>query len=123
MAQDDITLPRIADGDTPWKVARWVLFLTYLYYNRGVSLVDDDEYDAMCAEVADVYGDLPEHEQTMLGDPEELRYTGIGCAFSRLVVRQAETLAQALGEDVGHEAWDPTHTCECCGCDLILVRG
>jgi len=120
---DEIALPRIEDGDTPWKVARWVLMLSHLYYDRNASLVDDDEFDAMCAEVADHYDELPEHEQVMLGDPDELRHTGQGMTFSRLIVAQAQRLALDLGENPGPYSFVEKYVCECCECPLTTVRG
>ena len=120
---DEIFIPRVADGDTVWKVARWVLMLAHLYYDRGVSIVDDAEFDAMCEEVADHFGELPEHERTLLGEPETLRHTGMDMLFSRLIVAQAERMAKDLGAEPGPYTakWD--YQCECCGCDLAAIRG
>jgi hypothetical protein len=120
---EDITIPRVADGDTVWKVARWVLMLSHLYYDRNLALVDDGEYDAMVQEVAEHFDELPEHEQVMLGDPDEIVTTGSGMVFSHLIIGQAQQLARDLGEDPGPYTFKDDYVCDCCGCRLNSVRG
>jgi hypothetical protein len=120
---DELCLPSIADGDTPWKVARWALMCAHLYYDRGVSVIDDADFDEMCRELIEVWDKIPEHERVLLGDPDELAHTGQGMAFSSLIVGQANQLALDLGETPGPYRFKKKYTCECCGCALAAVRG
>lgn len=120
---ETLTIPFISEGESAWYVARWVLFLTHLYYDRGLSLVEDADYDQMCQELIEHWDDIPEHEQIMLGAPEELRHTGMGCAFSLAIIGQAEQLAKDLGEKAGPYTFKTQYRCECCGCRLTGVRG
>lgn len=120
---DDIFMPSVRDGDSVDLVARWVLMLSHLYYDRGVSIVDDADYDAMCAEVADAFDDLSEHMQQLLGDPDTLRSTGMDVLLPRRAVSAAERLAKELGETLEPRPYRATHECGCCGCDLMAIRG
>ena len=78
-------------------VARWVLMLSHLYYDRSVSLVDDATYDELCHLVAERWDELDEPLQTMLGSAEEIVTTGSHVLFSRLTISAAERLAADLG--------------------------
>ena len=119
---DDITIPDVSHS-SPWAVARWVLMLSHLYYDRNVSIVDDGTYDDMCRQVAEHFDELPAHEQFLIGDTEELRYTGIGFALSRLVIAQADQLAKDVGEKLEPYAFEAKGLCDCCDCELTLIRG
>jgi hypothetical protein len=81
-------------------VARWVLMLSHLYYDRNVSLVDDATYDGLCAMVADRWEELDDALQTMLGSPDEIRTTGSHVYLSRLTIAGAEALARDLGVEL-----------------------
>lgn len=87
-------------------IARWVLMLAHLYYDRGVSLVDDATYDELSCLVADRWDELSETRQTMLGSPDEIRATGSGVLLSRAAIGAAERLADDLG--VALEPFQPT---------------
>lgn len=121
--EQKLELPRVCDGDTVWKTARWLLMLSHLYYDHNISLIDDDEYDEMAREVAEHFGELPEHEQVMLGDPDEFVYTGSGMAFSHLIIGQACQLARDAGETPRPYVFKQELECDCCGCYLETPRG
>lgn len=121
---EDVTIPDVEAGDSPGRVARWVLMLSHLYYDRGVSLVDDATYDELCAQAADQFEELVEHLQQQIEDPEVLRSTGMGVFLSQMTVAAAERLAL----DLGHDALPPykfkaKFICGCCDARLAPIRG
>lgn len=122
--EDDIVVPSVAEGSSVDLVARWVIVCSYLYYEHGISIVDDATFDELCAEVAEHYGELEDWRQNMLGEPETLLYTGTDILLSRLAIAGAHRLAR----DAGYEIPDPPpfaaeYTCEITGVDLRLVKG
>lgn len=106
-------------------VARWVLMLSHLYYDRNVSLVDDATYDELCQMVADRWDEIDEAYQTMLGSPEEIRATGSGVLLSRQTIAAAERMAADCGYEL--EPYRPTFTYEYAdergAFDLATIRG
>jgi len=91
-------------------VARWVLMLSHLYYDRSTSLVDDATYDELCRMVAARWDELDEHLQDMLGSAEEIVTTGSHVLVSRWTISAAERLAAELGYAL--EPHRPTFTYE-----------
>lgn len=120
---DDIFVPD--ETSSASLVARWVLMLSHLYYDRSVSLVDDADYDALCAMVADRWDELDEAYQTMLGSPEEIRSTGSGVYLSRLTISAAERLCRDLGEALEPfvPKWEYEYEDERGTFDLATIRG
>ena len=104
-------------------VARWVLMLSHLYYDRGLSLVDDATYDELCAQAADHDDELPEHLQQQLDDPEALRSSGMGVYLSRATVAGAEALARSQDEELPPYEFVADYECACCEAELATIRG
>lgn len=119
----DIYLPSVEEGDSAEHVARWVLMLSHLYYDHAVSIVDDADYDAMCAEVADHFDALDPHLQNLIGDADTIRATGMDVLLSRQAVAAARDLAKRCGYTVEERPFKAEYECECCGCDLAAIRG
>lgn len=119
---EDVTIPDVAHSSVSL-VARWVLMLSHLYYDRGVSLVDDATYDDLCAQVADHFDALEEHLQELVEDPEALRSTGMGVYLSRAVIGGAEALARSQGVTLPHYTFRPAYLCSCCDTELSTIRG
>jgi hypothetical protein len=120
---DDITLPSTADGDRIERVVRWVLMCSHLYYDCGVSIIDDADYDALCVEVAEHFDDLDEHHQSLIGDADTIRSTGMDVLLPRSAVYAAYALARELGYEVEERPFEAKYECECCGCGLAPIRG
>lgn len=106
-------------------VARWVLMLSHLYYDRNVSLVSDADYDELCQMVADRWDELDDTLQTMLGSAEEIRTTGSHVFLSRLTISAAERLAADLGEtlDPFTPKFEYEYEDEAGAFDLATIRG
>lgn len=120
---DDIILPDVNEGSSVSHVGRWVLMLSHLYYDRGVSLVDDATYDELCRQVAEHFDDLTEHLQVQLGSAEEIAATGMGVLLSRQAVGGAESLARELGEELPPYTFKAKYECACCPAELTTIRG
>lgn len=123
MSDDDITIPDVNEGSSVSQAGRWVLMLSHLYYDRGVSLVDDATYDEMCRQVAEHFDNLTEHLQTQLGSAEEIAATGMGVLLSRQAIGGAESLAHELGETLPPYEFKAKYECACCPAQLAPIRG
>ena len=123
MSDDDITIPDVNEGSSVSQVGRWVLMLSHLYYDRGVSLVDDAIYDEMCSQVAEHFDNLTEHLQIQLGSAEEIAATGMGVLLSRQAIGGAESLAHELGETLAPYDFKAKYECACCPAQLAPIRG
>ena len=79
-----------------WKdpdcAARWVIMLSHLYYDRDVSLVDDAEFDRLCAFAADRWDEVSSIRQWQLESPEAIRASGFHIKITQLGVAAAERL-------------------------------
>jgi len=123
VSDDDITIPDVNEGSSVSQVGRWVLMLSHLYYDRGVSLVDDAIYDEMCRQVAEHFDNLTEHLQIQLGSAEEIAATGMGVLLSRQAIGGAESLAHELGETLSPYDFKAKYECACCPAQLAPIRG
>lgn len=123
MAEEEVEIPDLEAGSSASLVARWVLMLSHLYYDRGVSLVDDATYDELCRQAAESWGKLPEHLQQQIDDPDALLSTGMGVFLSRLTVAAAERLARSQGEELPPYEFRADYVCGCCEAELAPIRG
>lgn len=100
--------------------ARWVIMLSHLYYDRGVSLVEDTTFDKLCRYVADNWSDVHPTRQWQLESPEALRASGYHIKLTEMGVRAAERVWATYGprqplppysfEPVSDQP-DPVHQC------------
>lgn len=67
-----------------------ILMSAHLYYDRGVSVLSDAEFDDLCIEVVDNWDELTAYQQWQLGDPLDLVSTGCGVRLTRAAVGGAE---------------------------------
>lgn len=56
---------------------QWYLVLSYLYYNKDISLVDDCVYDDLCKYIYDNW-DTIEHQHKYILDRESIGRAGTG---------------------------------------------
>lgn len=98
-SSDDIILP--TPHGAPFNAcARWLLMLAHLYYDRDVALVDDATYDQLSQDVADVWGEITSPLlRWQLGDPDDIRATGMGFKLTWATVGGAEALWKAVEDE------------------------
>lgn len=120
---EEVEIPDLDEGSSIDLVARWVLVLSHLYYDRGVSLVDDATYDELCRQVYEHYDELTPFRQMQIGDREAIRSTGMGVFLSWLTIAASERLAWGQEIELGPYAIEFEYECEVTGCGLTTIRG
>jgi hypothetical protein len=120
---EEVEIPDLEAGSSASIVARWVLMLSHLYYDRGVSLVDDATYDELCRQTVEAWDELPEHLQQQIDDPEALLSTGMGVYLSRQSIAGAEALARSQDVELPPYEFRPDYECGCCEAELATIRG
>jgi len=123
MAEEEVEIPDLEAGSSASLVARWVLMLSHLYYDRGVSLVDDATYDDLCRQTVEAWEELPDHLQQQIDDPDALLATGMGVFLSRATVGGAEALARSQGDELTPYEFRADYVCGCCEAELATIRG
>lgn len=113
---------------TPDMKARRVLMAAWLYYEKSVSVVSDEEFDRMCRDVAeelewhDVIGecDIAPIRVTQLGTAEQLRASAFHVLLTHATIGAAMSWYAEENPDVtplsdlkGSVGWrtDTTHGC------------
>ena len=115
-------LPDPVTGN-PDQCARWVLMTAHLYYDRGESLISDEEFDALCRRVASAWGELHPTRQEQLGSPEDILATAHHVKLTVYSISAAESLwARAAGTPLS------PYTFSCighlsCGARYTTIKG
>lgn len=73
------------------------LVYSYLYYKKGVSVIDDHEFDAICRHLINIHDTLTEHPHFDMITKEAL------AATSLFNVEKYPTIVENIGKDIMEE--------------------
>lgn len=79
-------------------MARRIVMASYLYYRHDISIMSDNDFDAMCLSTASQWNSLAPFRQWQLGSRQEIKSSGFHVKMTHL----AESAAWLWAKDQKH---------------------